>query len=210
MIRRILLAAFLVTASVYSEPISQSKAEELRGRFQERQQQTKSWSAAFSQIISMPGMREPVTSKGTLSYQSPDRLRLDFTKPDGEFALVVGDQVFLQKTGKKLAEKSLSEDNAGKPFEMLLGLLRGQSRDEEKDYQPTIMREKDRYVIVLAKKDGASRRLPKRITNTLDADSMEIREVLVELPNDGTIHYRFEEVSRNRPLDAARFAPPVK
>jgi len=209
MLRPILSVVLFTAVSLHAEPLLQNKAEELRARFQERQQQTKTWSAGFTQIISMPGMREPVVSRGTLSYSAPDQMRLDFTKPEGEFALVNGDQVFLQKTGKKLSKKSLG-DNAGKPFEMLLGLLQGQSREEEKDYQPTITREKDRYVIVLLKKDGASRRLPKQITNTLDAVTMEIREVLVELPNDGTIHYRFEEVARNRPLDAALFTPPGK
>ena len=62
---------------------------------------------------------------------------------------------------------------------------------------------------MLTRKPDASSRMPKRITNTIDAESLEVREVVVELPNGGTLSYRFDTIARNRPLDATRFAAPA-
>ena len=209
MFLRLCIIAALAVAHAQSAPLTPSKEAVLREQFQTRQRQTKSWSATFDQTISMPGMRQPVVSSGTLLYRSPGSLRLDFTKPDGEFVLVTGDQLFLQKAGKKVSEKSLSRDTAGKPFLSLLGLLRGQPPDEEAMYEPVVSREDGKYILVLNLKPDASSRAPKRITNIIDAETREIREVLVELPNGGTLRYQFQEIVRNRAIAEERFAPPA-
>ena len=62
---------------------------------------------------------------------------------------------------------------------------------------------------MLTRKPDASGKMPRRITNSIDAESLEVREVIVELPNGGTLSYRFDEITRNRPLDATRFAAPA-
>ncbi len=207
MFDRLLLVA-LLSVSVQAAPLSTARSAALREQFESRQRETRTWASAFTQTISMPGMRQPIVSTGSLSYRAPELLRLEFTKPEGEFILVVGDQLFVQKAGKKVAVKSLTGDSAGKPFLSLLGLLRGKPAEDETMFAPEITREDDHYTLVLTRKAEASNRLPKRITNTIDAESLEIREVLVELPNGGTLKYRFGEASRNRPLDAARFLVP--
>ena len=208
MLNRLLILVIL-TVATQAAPLSAARSAALREQFESRQRGTRTWASAFTQTISMPGMRQPIVSTGSLSYRAPEQLRLEFTKPEGEYVLVVGDQLFMQKAGKKVAVKSLSGDNAGKPFLSLLGLLRGKPAEDETMFAPEIMREDDHYTLVLTRKAEASSRLPKRITNTIDAESLEIREVLVELPNGGTLNYRFGETTRNRPLDTARFAIPV-
>lgn len=85
---RFILAAALSLATANAAPLSPAKATALREQFQTRQSQTKSWSASLTQTLAMPGMRQPVVSTGTLVYRSPGQLRLDFTKPEGEFVLV--------------------------------------------------------------------------------------------------------------------------
>ncbi len=201
-----LFAFILLSIAVQAAPLSAERAAVLRERFETRQRETRTWACAFTQTVSMAGMRQPIVSTGTLSYRAPELL-LEFTQPAGEFNLVVGDQLFIQKAGKKVAVKSLTNDIAGKPYLSLLGLLRGKPAEDEKFFTPEITREDDHYTIVLTRKATASSRLPKRITNTIDADSLEVREVLVELPG-GTLSYRFSEPARNRPMDAARFAVP--
>ena len=203
----ILTAAFAFTAA--AAPLPPARANALRDQFQTRQRETKTWSATFTQTVAMPGMREPVVSTGSLTYRATEQLRLDFTKPADEFVLALGDQLFVQKAGKKPVLKSLSGDNAGKPFQSLLGLLRGKPVEEEAFYTPEVSREDAHYIVVLTRKPDASSRMPKRITNTIDAESLEVREVVVELPNGGTLSYRFDTIARNRPLDATRFAAPA-
>ena len=181
----------------------------LRARFQTRQRETLTWSATVVQTLTLPGLRDPVVSQGTLAYRAPDRLRLDFTKPAGEFVLILGDRLFIQKTGARLAEKSLREDSAGKPFLSLLGLLRGQPAEEESDYTQEVRREGDHYVVVLTRNADASTQMPARIANRIAADTLEVREVVVDLPSGGVLSYRFDAITRNGPLDAARFAAPT-
>jgi outer membrane lipoprotein-sorting protein len=190
-------------------PLSTEDTATLRARFQTRQRETITFSTTVVQTLALPGLRDPVVSQGTLAYRAPDRLRLDFTKPAGEFVLILGDRIFIQKTGARLAEKSLREDSAGKPFLSLLGLLRGQPAEEESDYTQEIRREGDRYTVVLTRNADASTQMPARIRNHIAADTLEVREVEVDLPSGGVLSYRFGAITRNAALDPARFAAPT-
>ncbi|MGH8469257.1 MAG: LolA family protein [Gammaproteobacteria bacterium] len=201
--------SFLVGATTLAAPLSAERASALRAQFQTRQRETLTWSATIVQTLTLPGVRDPVVSTGTLAYRAPDRLRLDFTKPAGEFVLVLGDRLFIQKTGARLAEKSLREDSAGKPFLSLLGLLRGQPAEEESDYTAEVRREQDGYAVVLTRNADASTHMPARITNTIATDTLEVREVVVVLPSGGVLRYRFDAITRNGPLDAAHFTVPA-
>jgi outer membrane lipoprotein-sorting protein len=188
--------------------ISAAESRTLRSRFQARQKETRTWTASFTQRLAMRGLREPVLSEGTISYRAPGDLRIDFTKPAGEFVLVLGDRLFLQKPGKRLAEKSLN-DNAGKPFQSLLALLQGRPSESEELYQTGVSLESGAYAITLTRKEGASNRLPKSVVTKLAEGNMEIREVTVVLPNDGLLTYTFRNPARNRALEAD-FSPPAR
>ncbi len=177
--REVKLTSFLAGATTLAAPLSAERVSALRAQFQTRQRETLTWSATIVQTLTLPGVRDPVVSTGTLAYRAPDRLRLDYTKPAGEFVLVLGDRLFIKKTGARLAEKSLREDSAGKPFLSLLGLLRGQPAEEESDYTAEVRREEDRYTVVLTRNADASSRMPARIANRIAADTLEVREVVV-------------------------------
>ncbi|MGH8574864.1 MAG: outer membrane lipoprotein carrier protein LolA [Gammaproteobacteria bacterium] len=209
-LQRLFFIALLAGAAALAAPLSTERASTLRTQFQTRQRATLTWSATFMQTLTVPGLREPVVSTGTLAYRAPEQLRLDFIQPAGEFVLVLGDQLFIQKAGMRLAEKSLREDSAGRPFLWLLGLLRGQPTEEESAYTPEATREEGRYAVVLSRKPDASSRMPTRIASTIAADTLELREVVVELPNGGMLSYRFDGIIRNRPLDTTRFAAPTE
>ena len=51
--------------------------------------------------------------------------------------------------------------------------------------------------------------MPARIANSIAADTLEVREVVVDLPNGGALSYRFDDIARNGPLDATHFAVPA-
>ncbi len=186
------------------------RAAALRAQFQAHQRETLTWSATFVQTLTVPGLRDPVVSTGTLAYRAPEQLRLDFTKPAGDLVLVLGDRLYVQKSGIRPVEKSLREDSAGRPYLSLLGLLRGQASEEEPAYTAEVAQEAGRYTVVLTRKPDASTQIPARITNTIVADTLEVSEIVVELPRGGMLSYRFDRITRNAPLDATRFvAPPL-
>lgn len=190
-------------------PLSPQAATALRTRFEARQREARTWSARFTQILALTGIVHPVVSEGTIRFRAPDLLRIDFTQPAGEYSLVTGEQVFFQKPGRPLETKGLRTDSAGKPLLSLLGLLRGQPAEDEKSFDVEVGQDGDRYVIVLTRKTRASNRLPRRITNTLSAATLDVRETLVELPNGGTLTYRFAEPVRNGPLPEGLFNAPA-
>jgi outer membrane lipoprotein-sorting protein len=202
-----LLSAALARAE--PAPLAPAQAQALRIRFETRQRATRSWSAAFTQTLTMPGLRAAVVSDGTLRFHAPGDLRIEFTKPAGELVLILGDRLFLRKPGKRVVEKSVASDSAGKPFQALLSLLQGRPPENEEQFEPRVTAEDGRYVITLTKKADAPGKLPKRITNIVSEATLDVAEVLVELPNGGSLRYVFRDPARNRPVDAALFAPPA-
>ncbi len=203
---RLLFAIPLVAGA--GAPLPTQEATALRARFEARQRETQTWSATFVQTLALEGMREPVVSAGRIAYRAPQALRLDFTRPAAEYVLVLGDRLFIKKSGARLAERSLREHSAGRPFRSLLGLLRGQPPEEGNAYRSEVIREDGRYAVVLTRDPEASSLMPARITNHIAADTLEVREVLVELPEAGTLSYRFEAIQRNGPIDLSNFAVP--
>lgn len=206
----LLLAACTLPIALSAAPLPAAKANALRARFEAQQKETRNWSADFVQTLNMRGMRKPVVSEGTITYRAPDALRIDFRKPAGEYVLALGDRLFIQKTGKRIAEKSLNDDTAGKPIQSLLGLLQGRPAETEAQYDTAVSEDGGAYVITLTKKRDAGGRLPARITNIVGQDSLNIREVRVEMPNGGSLTYSFREISRNRGVNAAAFDLPER
>lgn len=208
---QILLAATLLAPGLRAEPepLSIAKAKALRTRFETRQRDTTSWTAAFTQTLTMPGLRASIASEGTFTFRSPDALRIEFTKPAGELVLILGDRFFLRKPGKRVVEKSLSTDHAGKPFQALMSLFQGRPPENEAQFDQRVTNENDRFVITLTKKPDATGKLPKRITNIISAATLDVREVFVELPAGGSLRYVFDDIARNRPVDARLFAIPT-
>lgn len=203
----LLLSAALARAE--PAPLAPEQAQALRTRFETRQRATRSWSAAFTQTLTMPGLRAAIVSDGTLTFRAPGDLRIEFTKPAGELVLILGYRLFLRKPGKRVVEKSVAGDSAGKPFQALLSLLQGRPPENEEQFEPRITAEDGRYVIALTKRADAPGKLPKRITNIVSEATLDVAEVLVELPNGGSLRYVFRDPARNRPVDAALFAAPA-
>ncbi|MGV3533151.1 MAG: LolA family protein [Chthoniobacteraceae bacterium] len=209
-LRFTLLTLCALQVVTQAAPLPPAKAKALHDRFEERQKETRTWSADFVQTLNMRGMKKPVISEGTITYRAPDSLRIDFRKPAGEYVLAVGNRLFIQKAGKRLAEKSLSDDNAGKPIQSLLGLLQGRPAETEEQFVTAVSQESGAYVITLTKKEDGGGRLPRRITNIVAQDTMNIREVRVEMPSGGTLSYSFREIARNLPVSAAAFEVPER
>ncbi len=206
--RLLLLLPLLLLAPARAQQLEPAKTAELRAQFLKKQQQTKTWSATFTQTVSMPGMKQPVVSTGSVAYGAPGQIRFDFNQPPGEYVLAVGDRLFLQKAGKRLSEKSLTKDNSAKPFRSLLNLLQGQLTEEEAIYNAAVSRQNAGYAVVLTRKPGARGRGPARITNIIAAGTLEVSEILIELPNGGTIRFAFEQPRRNHSLPDTLFTTP--
>jgi outer membrane lipoprotein-sorting protein len=199
---------FLLLLGVLAPNCPALDAAALRQQVLERQRQTRSWSADFTQTLVMPGMRQPVVSAGSAAYLAPDLLRLDFRQPAGEFVLIVADHLYLQKAGAAAEVKALTGDGGGRPFQALLGFLRGQPAADDGAFDAAVTSEGDDYWFTLTRSPEAAAPSPRLIRNRIARTTLDIREIFVELPNGGTLTYRFDRVTRNQPIAAERFRPP--
>ncbi len=192
-------------SAVGGEALSPGKAGELRKRFEAFQKGTRFWSARFSQSLTVPGLKTPILSEGRIRFRAPDGLRIDFENPAGEWMLANGETLLVQKPGRKLVEKSLLNDPAGKPLQGLISLLRGGEAEEAAWFSAEVSREGDLFRIELVRREGAPSHFPKSIVNLLKAESLEVREVSILLPNGARLSYMFEAVERNRPIAPSFF-----
>ena len=199
------LVPLLVGGLVRAETLTGVRAENLRKKFEAIQRGTRFWSAHFHQTLTIPGLKTPLVSEGKIQYRSPDAIRVEFENPPGDFLLARGEKFFLKKAGKPMVEKSLEKDAAAKPIQGLLSLLRGAGVEEERWFSPEISRQGDDFVVELVKKEGAPLHLPRSITNTVGADSFEMKRVVIQLPKGGSLTFQFDQVVRNRSIDASAF-----
>lgn len=199
------LVALAVCGLVRAETLTGVKAENLRKKFEAVQRGTRFWSAHFHQTLTIPGLKTPLVSEGRIQYRSPDAIRVEFESPSGDLMMVRGEKFFLKKSGKPLVEKSLEKDAAAKPIQGLMSLLRGAGVEEERWFSPEISRRGDEFVVELVKKEGAPVHLPRSITNTVGADSFEMKRVVIQLPKGGSLTFDFDQVVRNRLIDASAF-----
>jgi outer membrane lipoprotein-sorting protein len=188
-----------------AEVLTAAKATELRKRFESFQKGTRFWSAHFSQTLTVPGLKTPIVSEGKIWFRSPDSLRIDFEIPAGEWMLTRGDVLVVRKPGKTPSEKPLNSSPAGKPLLGLISLLNGQPVQEADWFHPEVSREGESFHIELVRKEGASSQLPKRISNIVKANSLDVQQVTIHLPNGGSLSYQFEGVERNRTIDPSLF-----
>ena len=202
------LCLWAMISGVCAAPAEVADAKSLRTQFIKRHQPISSWSASFTQTLVLPGLRQPILSSGTLIYRSPDAVRLDFDKPQGQYVLVVGDEVFLQRTDRSIEVKSLADDPEGKPFQLLLSFLHGAPFDGESSYDSQLSRKGSQYRLVLKRKADESNELPDQITHVFDVESLDAKEVRVNLPDGGSVAMQFDGAKWNIPVDAGRFAPP--
>lgn len=198
-----------ITACLFAaDLLSGDKAEALRKRFDLHQQGTRFWCADFTQTLSAPGLKTPIVSEGKIRYRAPDALRIDFEKPSGDFMLALGEDLFVQKSTKSIVRRSIQTDSVGKPLLGLLRMLRGQPTEEAELFDFQVNRTGDVYEIELSKKAGAPAHIPKKILNSITCDTLDIKSVVVVLPNGGSLNYSFRSLSRNRPIAASFFEAP--
>lgn len=65
----------------------------------------------FTEVQVMPKVNKTETRKGTLVYQAPDDLRLDYTEPAGDYLLITKEKMEQCKKGKTQSVKVKNRDN---------------------------------------------------------------------------------------------------
>jgi len=206
LIAAIAALAFPVSARSTPGELPAAQAERAERQFREKQSSTRSLRATFIQKITIPGMRDTVVSEGELIYLAPDRLAVNFSQPPGDFLLLAGDDFWMGKAGKP-PQRRAGDDRAAKPMRSILDALRGKMDDAGSGFRRETSREGGDYRVVLTA-TGAPHPNPESIENRIDAATLDLEEIRINLRGGTVVEYRLTGTRRDAPVRPEEFAIP--
>jgi hypothetical protein len=175
--------------------------EDLEARFLASHKNLESLQADFRQTITSPGMRQPVVSEGRFYYQAPDKLRIDYSRPAGDYFLLNGDRFETRRRGKSPAVLDSSHPSA-RALVALREVLRGTPPAGE--FQKQVERREGEVRVILTPLIH-SPTLPRKIENRVDAKSLALLGMTITMPQGAAMEFVFENPLRNHPLATAVF-----
>jgi outer membrane lipoprotein-sorting protein len=140
-------------------------------------------------------------SEGRFFYQAPDKLRIDYTKPEGDYFLLNGDHFESRRRGK--APVVVPRDHpSARALSSLRDVLRG--TPPTGDFQKQVDRQ-DGVIRVVLTPATASPSMPKKIENRVDPDSLALLGMTITMPQGAAMEFVFENPLRNQPLETGVF-----
>jgi outer membrane lipoprotein-sorting protein len=175
------------------------------------QQNAKTFRADLRQTLYLQGVAVPIISLGTIYYQAQDRLLIRFSQPAGEWMLVNGSQVAIQKHGRPLQRRDLSpQGKTPSHAASLLDFFHSDASHWHRDFDVTMTREGDLlfvnlkpYMTPTSTSQGVD-----HIVTTLKLPDYEIVGMEVAITSENRIQYEFLNGRRNVALDPALFKIP--
>jgi len=183
----------LIAAAAYGE--------DLEARFLASHKNLESLQADFRQTITSPGMRQPVVSEGRFYYQAPDKLRIDYSRPAGDYFLLNGEHFETRRRGKVPAVLDSSHPSA-RALVALREVLRGTPPVGE--FQKQVERRGGEFRVILTPL-APSPTLPRKIENRVDAKSLALLGMTITMPQGAAMEFVFENPLRNQPLETGVF-----
>jgi len=188
-----LALTFLISTAAFGE--------DLEARFLASHKNLESLQAEFRQTITSPGMGQPVVSEGRFYYQAPDKLRIDYSRPAGDYFLLKGDRFETRRRGKAPVILDANHSSA-RALVALREVLRGTPPAGE--FQKQVECEDGEFRVILTPL-APSPTLPRKIENRVDAKSLTLLGMTITMPQGAAMEFAFENPRRNQPLDKAVF-----
>jgi outer membrane lipoprotein-sorting protein len=195
-----------------TQAASASDVAEFDKGFAAVQEATHTFRADITQTLHLQGLDRPITSVGTLYYERPDKLLIRFSQPAGEWMLVNGSQVAIQKQGKPLERRDLSvEGRAASHEASLLDFFHADPARWHHDFDVSMARNGDRLIVHLKPwmTPTAAAQGVQEIVTTLQLPGYDILEMAVTINAGNSVDYQFTHGARNETLDPALFKIPA-
>jgi outer membrane lipoprotein-sorting protein len=176
------------------------------------QEATRTFHADITQTLHLQGLDRPITSVGTLDYASPDKLLIRFSQPAGEWMLVNGSQVAIQKQGKPLERRDLSvEGRSASHAASLLDFFHADPARWHRDFEVIMLRIGDVLEVCLKPwmTPTATAQGVQEIVTTLQLPGYDILEMNVTINAGNSVAYQFTHGARNVALDPSLFTIPA-
>jgi outer membrane lipoprotein-sorting protein len=195
-----------------TQAASASDVAEFDKGFAAVQAATRTFQADITQTLHLQGLDRPITSVGTLYYASPDKLLIRFSQPAGEWMLVNGSQLAIQKQGKPLERRDLSvEGRSASHAASLLDFFHADPARWHHDYDVSMTRNGGVLYVHLKPwmTPTATAQGVEEIVTTLQLPGYDIREMNVTINAGNSVDYQFTHGMRNTALDPSLFTIPA-
>lgn len=198
------VAWVLISASCQVAGAGQPSTEGLWSLYQDHWRQVRSYSAAFSQKVSVPGMGAEIRSGGHFFFSRPDLMRWDYE--DGKGQLVVGDGTWLWIYQPELEQVYRIDYQTAFGQAGLLALLSGDGGFRERYHLSSSEKDQGTVALRLASRDESG----EIIDLVISLDGFDLEAVVVTDPAGSITSTAFYDVALNEELDMDlfRFSPP--
>ncbi len=216
MIFRLILfyAALLALASPLRadpQPVAAGDVARYDQGFSAVQQATQSYRADLTQTLRLQGIAKPITSIGTLYYESPDKLLVRFSQPAGEWMLVNGSQAAIRKAGQPIERRDLStQGRSASHAASLLDFFHADPTRWHHDFDVSMTRDGDKLLVQLKPwmTPTATAQGVEQIVTTLFLPRYDIVGMTITINAGNSVDYQFAHGERNVALDPALFQIP--
>jgi outer membrane lipoprotein-sorting protein len=193
-------------------PVSPAEMASYENGFTAVQQNSKTFRSDLRQTLHLQGVAAPIVSLGTIYYESPDRLLIRFSQPAGEWMLVNGSQVLIQKRGQPLEHRDASaQGKTSSHAASLLDFFHNDASHWHRDFDVTMTR--DGNLLFVNLKPYLTPTAPSQgvdhVVTTLRLPNYDLIGMEVAISADNRIQYDFLNGQRNVPLDPALFKIPT-
>jgi outer membrane lipoprotein carrier protein len=199
---------FFVTTAFAATPLSTGDAAAVQKKFRETQQATKTFRAEFTSELKLEKLNRIVSSKGVLYFQAPDRVRMEYAQPAGEWVVLSGRQLAVKKSNRSVQVFDLKErPRAQQAIQSLLAIVGRGTESWDTTHAVEMFAENGKTRVLLVPKSREDARQPEKIEVLLRAD-LSLEQIQVRFPGDNGMLYRLGVPVRNQPVDAGLFVIP--
>ena len=202
------LAILLLAASVLHAEVDTAPLE----AWLKRQASIRSLEADFIQERTLPSLKEPVTTPGTLAIARPGKLRWDLGNPPKTTAVSDGTTITLLDVAKQQARTMPADSSHARSFSMLGDRsLSGGLEGFTKAFELVESRMTDGiYQLTTRPKDRAMRNKVGYVFFDIDPAKAELRAIEMRMDDKSRIRTVFTRTRFNTEIPADRFTPSLE
>lgn len=173
----------------------------------QRHREIKTLRADFTQERTLPALRKPVSTPGTLALTRDGKLRWELGDPPKSIAVSDGDTVTLADVEKKRAKRIDRDSSQARSFTMLSGeSMNGGLEGFLKAFEPVESRvTKGIYQLTTRPKDRSMRSKVGYVFFDIDPAKNELRALEIRLDDKSRIKTIFRNTRFNQNLPAELF-----
>lgn len=153
-------------------------------------------NASFAQSKFIKASGKKIESKGTVLYQSPETLKMNYTQPAGDYFIIEGNTLKLNMNGKKSTVDVTKNATMKVQKNILLNCIKGNYKQvaTDNDAECSVKENGGNRVVTITAKKTAARGYSKITVTYRKSDNM-VTDMLLEEFNGNTTHYTFSNIS---------------